>query len=151
MTNTTTTTTTLGTDDRHEGNNNAERERCRVRALRKSAIADATRQTLPRACRSILAPQVDFSRNHTVPPTSSTDFPPRSLRGPRKIRGVTPVFLRPSVLPPPVSPRCKFFKLGNSRNYLSHSLHCFSSNIFVILDRLYFILRKVISQNLLLL
>lgn len=65
---TTTTTTTLGTDDRqHEGNNNAELERCRARALRKSAVADATRQRLPRACRSILASQVEgFSRNHSA-------------------------------------------------------------------------------------
>lgn len=39
----------------------------RARALRKSAVADATRQRLPRACRSILAPQVEgFSRNHSA-------------------------------------------------------------------------------------
>lgn len=101
-------------------------------ALRKSAIADATRQTLPRACRSILASQVDFSRNHSATYVFhgfSSSQPPRPSEDTRSHACLPSAFDPPST---PASRRCKFFKLGNSRNYFSHLLHCFSSNIFVI-------------------
>lgn len=63
---TTTTTTTLGQTTGTKATITRSR-RGRARALRKSAVADATRQRLPRACRSILAPQVEgFSRNHSA-------------------------------------------------------------------------------------
>lgn len=143
MTTTATITTTLGTDDgQHEGNNKCgarEVPRARARALRKSAVADATRQRLPRACRSILAPQVEgFSRNHSATYVFhgfSSSQPPRPSAALGGYGGVTPVFLRPSFPPLPASCRCEFF-VGKLEELFQPLLHCFLSlvqNMFIAL------------------
>jgi len=130
-TTTTTTATTLGTDDRHGGNNNAELEKCRARALRKSAVADTTRQRLPRACRSILASQVEgFSRNHSATYVFhgfSSSQPPRpstALGGCAESR-LSSFGLRSSL---PASCRCKFF-VGKLKELFQPLLHCFSLSL----------------------
>lgn len=112
------------------------------RALRKSAVADATRQGLSRACRSILASQVEgFSRNHSATYVFhgfSSSQPPRPSADSRRIREVTPVFLRPSLL------LTRFLSLQilcwETREILFlpsailffSSLHYFSQNMFTI-------------------
>lgn len=71
----------------------------RERALRKSAVADATRQRLPRACRSILAPQVEgFSRNHSATYVFhgfSSSQPPRPSEDTRSHACLPPAFVPP--------------------------------------------------------